>query len=1639
VFISNLQVGSKTMRNAGLKVIRAILLLSILLLNVKSVALAYSDQAQPAESGQSDTISSAINDFQLPESGIGERLSEKASTLDNLQIAKSINTSANSANLQSSSQCVQPPAGLIDWWTADGNIYDIVGGHHGTLVGGTTFVPGMVGQAFSFDGVDDSIDLGNWFNLQAFTITMWVRAGTTQQTYADIIDNNHNNGANWVVQQNGSQTNRYYFYYKNGVTPVVNLSSQWSHLAISHDTNGNRQTYLDGILLETSNEGAINYNGAQFLRLARWGGGGRNWKGELDEIDVYNRSLNQSEIANLYNAGANGKCRNVETTFDAGNEDWSVINDGSAPTHSISGGVANSGYISSSDLDQGSYWYWNAPAKFLGDMSMAYNGNLSFYLKQSITDNQSDQDDVILIGGGLTLVYNTSTNPGLDWTHYLVPINETVGWTNKTTGLDATRDQLLSVLSNLQALRIRGEYAAEPNSSSIDNVILTRHYEAENCKTSGDMVIASGDICTLYAGEYTFNNVLIQAGGKLMLHGNPTLNQGVTINATNLIVATGGKINASGAGYVCPNIFRSHGAGPGAGQFGTNSGDWWRGGGGGGYGSNGQNSSGAGGPAYGSATNPTDLGSSGGTGTYHYGGTWLGGTGGGALHLNLSGMLTVNGEIAADGNPGTGYPGYASGGGGSGGSIWIETNTLTGNGTIHANGGGHEPIGGSGGGGRIAVYAENSNHTITFSASGGPGYEVTGKGTIYFGIIDPAKSSVEISPSQLTAGTNTATLTVTVRNTDNLPIPNKTVKVAIVSGDSLEINGSTVVTNEYFSLGNTNSNGIITATLTTNKSGERTIGAQVGQESIDEQAVVNFIPGNISETVSRLQVSPTQVPADGSTPSQITVTVLDENNNPIPGAAVTLQEDSESAIITQPANLTDAQGRTTGQVVNSVVETVTVSASAVKGTDSKQLTDTDDVIFKGADLSVVMTAPPDAPAGADVQYPFTININNSNYLAAQNITIEVTLPSGITYLRDTSNLTKTQSGQTLSWVASTLPPGGRISFTLYGKISSSLPLGTSLSTQIAVSTSTSEDSLANNSTTVNTSLVDGDSFEAFINPTTQTLGSGATGIYEIVIRNTGLLADVFNVSVTGLDSEQYELSQTQMSLSPQETGKAILSVQTDSCAVTYAFDANITSQSTGENLVRSATTEFQAVPGLSNLQPNNGTMIGSKDVTISWHTDAATTGILTVYPVGETGNSRTYQTLQGNSHSVVVPTDQWPGKNTFNWYVTATSTCGMNTLPIVHNQFTVSDGVAFQNHTQYYEINRDYNQTAQVLVTNKGNKTREVQVEIQHSYQDLVVNFTGSGSIDEKITLLPGESRSIELAIYAQDAELIGQDYVLNAVLTSTDGADTITDFATIKVRVLFAANYTITKVSTDALNISTYRVTNLGQPITDLYINAVDRNTQLPASVYITPQIAHARLGTNEFLEFKVIPLYYAQGLAANPPALKVWASMVQQSGFDLVDIVSKVGDAIRYHETEQGCGGGKNLYPVTLRNVVMELPFTTHFCLNTGEVNIDLSLPPFINPSNILGASLSMNLDPPGEGTEPYDLDISMNGQSLFSQDNTTLQGTYNFPIDVDDLKTGSIHDVTNTINVKAELPNAGHKALGTNGYMYIRLYPK
>jgi uncharacterized repeat protein (TIGR02543 family) len=203
--------------------------------------------------------------------------------------------------------CDVSPTNLIYWWPGSGNADELIHQYNGVPQNGATFAAGKVGQAFSFDGVDDQIALGNRPPIPTpWTVEFWVNR-----------QDSPNNAA--LLLSDGDQSLRleqYPFTRKVGFTKygvadyVFNYSAPvgvWTHLAFVASATDTK-LYANGVLQDTI---------AATVPLPL-GTFGSQVKGLLDELSVYNRELSVQEIQSIYAAGAAGKCPSTCLPFPAG-------------------------------------------------------------------------------------------------------------------------------------------------------------------------------------------------------------------------------------------------------------------------------------------------------------------------------------------------------------------------------------------------------------------------------------------------------------------------------------------------------------------------------------------------------------------------------------------------------------------------------------------------------------------------------------------------------------------------------------------------------------------------------------------------------------------------------------------------------------------------------------------------------------------------------------------------------------------------------------------------------------------------------------------------------------------------------------------------------------------------------------------------------------------------------------------------------------------------------------------------------------------------------------------------------------------------------------------------------------------------
>jgi len=216
--------------------------------------------------------------------------------------------------------CVAPPSGLVAWWPGDGNANDIIGTNNGTLLDNATAnASGMVGQAFSFDGVNAVVNAGtnSFFDFSGgsadFTIEAWVKpAALPSNLSTGFASKTQGNFDGWVFGMfyDGSLFFSGCGYWEVDSRPVVLATGVWSHVAVTH-TGGTYRLYCNGSQVGSGSGGTWSGSAAQ-LQFGR-DPNRQYYNGLLDDISIYDRALSSNEIAAIYAAGSAGKCKGPST------------------------------------------------------------------------------------------------------------------------------------------------------------------------------------------------------------------------------------------------------------------------------------------------------------------------------------------------------------------------------------------------------------------------------------------------------------------------------------------------------------------------------------------------------------------------------------------------------------------------------------------------------------------------------------------------------------------------------------------------------------------------------------------------------------------------------------------------------------------------------------------------------------------------------------------------------------------------------------------------------------------------------------------------------------------------------------------------------------------------------------------------------------------------------------------------------------------------------------------------------------------------------------------------------------------------------------------------------------------------------
>lgn len=213
------------------------------------------------------------------------------------------------------------PQGPVSYWKFDETsgttaANSVAGAPAGTHRAGaqqptiqTTNLPPLISYPnaalLSFDGVDDGVDVPNFGNFTAFSVSVWInRTGAGPGGRQSIVSFKENGGGGFVlcINETSNGLPRIFIHQGNWLfeedTVAIGLNT-WVHLAATYQS-GNLRLYVNGLEVEAGTQ-----TGNLTIANSNTGIGARNtfdmhrFLGLIDDVRIYGRALTAPEVAVL--------------------------------------------------------------------------------------------------------------------------------------------------------------------------------------------------------------------------------------------------------------------------------------------------------------------------------------------------------------------------------------------------------------------------------------------------------------------------------------------------------------------------------------------------------------------------------------------------------------------------------------------------------------------------------------------------------------------------------------------------------------------------------------------------------------------------------------------------------------------------------------------------------------------------------------------------------------------------------------------------------------------------------------------------------------------------------------------------------------------------------------------------------------------------------------------------------------------------------------------------------------------------------------------------------------------------------------------------------------------------------------------
>jgi FtsZ-binding cell division protein ZapB len=209
---------------------------------------------------------------------------------------------------QDTADMVDLKAGLVAHYPFSGDANDQSGNENHLSVHGASLSTdrfGMTDSAYSFDGKDDYLFADLDDRKGDFSLSLWAKANDVEQSRFRSVINIHDktpgSAATCQIHTSGGRYPSYQFFSSNPESFAL-VTTEWQHLAVT--VSGKVVRFYENGKRVYSQElegGAANQFSNIIIGQNR--NRDRKYDGSIDDVYVYNRAINDAEVARLFNGG----------------------------------------------------------------------------------------------------------------------------------------------------------------------------------------------------------------------------------------------------------------------------------------------------------------------------------------------------------------------------------------------------------------------------------------------------------------------------------------------------------------------------------------------------------------------------------------------------------------------------------------------------------------------------------------------------------------------------------------------------------------------------------------------------------------------------------------------------------------------------------------------------------------------------------------------------------------------------------------------------------------------------------------------------------------------------------------------------------------------------------------------------------------------------------------------------------------------------------------------------------------------------------------------------------------------------------------------------------------------------------------